>query len=119
MRISDWSSDVCSSDLVGIRPEDIPANGLSIGETIRAIDTNRSWAVLKNIESEPDYRQLLMALLDELKPVVEPRTGAMMTTQGFGFFSSPGSIPPHHLLPEHYFFLPSCGHPVHDVHKKQ
>src|SRR3546814_20544295 len=77
---------------VGIRPEDIPANGLSIGETIRAIDTNRSWAVLKNIESEPDYRQLLMALLDELKHVVEPRTGAHMQPQGFVFFPSPGAI---------------------------
>src|SRR3546814_20811861 len=94
MRISDWSSDVCSSDLVGIRPEDIPANGLSIGETISAIDTNRSWAVLKNIESEPDYRQLLMALLDELKPVVEPRTGAMLTPQGFAFISAPRPSPP-------------------------
>src|SRR3546814_4479309 len=56
---------------VGIRPEDVPSNGLSIGETIRTIDSNRSWAVLKNIESEPAYRDLLMRLLGELKPVVE------------------------------------------------
>src|SRR3546814_3046518 len=66
---------------VGIRPEDVPSNGLSIGETIRTIDSNRSWAVLKNIESEPAYRDLLMRLLGELKPVVEPRTGAMLTPQ--------------------------------------
>src|SRR3546814_4974595 len=115
MRISDWSSDVCSSDLVGIRPEDIPANGLSIGETIRAIDTNRSWAVLKNIESEPDDRQLLMALLDELKPVVEPRTGAMLTPQGFVFISSPGSITPYHFDPEHNILLQLRGTKVMNV----
>ena len=34
---------------VGIRPEDIPSNGLSIGETIRTIDVSGIWAVLKNI----------------------------------------------------------------------
>ena len=53
---------------IGILPEDVPSNGLSIGETIRTIDTNRSWAVLKNIESVPAYRDLLMALLGELQP---------------------------------------------------
>nr|HMN54309.1 transcriptional regulator [Sphingopyxis sp.] len=60
---------------IGIRPEDIPSNGLSIGETIRTIDSNRSWAVLKNIETVPGYRTLLMDLLGELEPVVAPRTG--------------------------------------------
>ena len=48
---------------IGIRPEDIPSNGLSIGETIRTIDTNGSWAVLKNIENVDAYRTLLMDLL--------------------------------------------------------
>ena len=40
--------------------------GLSIGETIRHIATSNSWAVLKNIEQVPEYRALLMALLEEL-----------------------------------------------------
>ena len=64
---------------IGIAPEDVPSNGLSIGETIRTIDTNRSWAVLKNIESVPAYRDLLMNLLGELQSVVEPRTGSSMS----------------------------------------
>src|SRR3546814_8593093 len=36
MRISDWSSDVCSSDLTGRRPADEPAGGLQpqFGEAI-------------------------------------------------------------------------------------
>lgn len=90
---------------VGIRPEDVPSNGLSIGETIRTIDSNRSWAVLKNIETEDAYRALLMELLGELAPVVEPRTGAMLTPQGFIFISSPGSITPFHFDPEHNILL--------------
>lgn len=90
---------------IGIRPEDLPSNGLSIGETIRTIDSNQSWAVLKNIESEAPYRALLMALLGELAPIVVPRTGAMLTPQGFIFISSPGSITPYHFDPEHNILL--------------
>lgn len=100
---------------VGIRAEEVPSNGLSIGETIRTIDTNRSWAVLKNIESEPAYRDLLLGLLAELKSVVEPRTGAMLTPQGFIFISSPGSITPYHFDPEHNILLQLKGRKVMNV----
>lgn len=100
---------------IGIRPEDVQSNGLSIGETIRTIDTNGSWAVLKNIENVPAYRTLLMDLLGELKSVVEPRTGAMLTPQGFIFISSPGSITPYHFDPEHNILLQLRGTKVMNV----
>ena len=100
---------------IGIRPEDVPKSALSIAETIRTIDTNRSWAVLKNIETVPAYRTLLMDLLAELKPVVEPRTGAMLTPQGFLFISSPGSITPYHFDPEHNILLQLRGRKVMHV----
>ncbi|WP_077147690.1 cupin-like domain-containing protein [Sphingopyxis sp. KK2] len=100
---------------IGIRPEDVPSNGLSIGETIRTIDSNGSWAVLKNIESEGPYRDLLMRLLGELEPVVTPRTGAMLTPQGFIFISSPGSITPFHFDPEHNILLQLRGTKVMNV----
>lgn len=100
---------------IGIRAEDVPSNGLTIGQTIRTIDSNRSWAVLKNIESVPDYRALLMRLLGELEPVVVPRTGAMLTPQGFIFISSPGSITPFHFDPEHNILLQLRGAKVMNV----
>lgn len=100
---------------IGIRPEDVPSNGLSIGETIRTIDSNGSWAVLKNIENVPAYRTLLMDLLGELEPVVAPRTGAMLTPQGFIFISSPGSITPYHFDPEHNILLQLRGNKVMNV----
>ena len=100
---------------IGILPDDIPSNGLSIGETIRTIDSNGSWAVLKNIENVDAYRALLMDLLGELKPVVEPRTGAMLTPQGFIFISSPGSITPFHFDPEHNILLQLKGTKVMNV----
>lgn len=100
---------------IGIRPEDVPSNGLSIGETIRTIDSNGSWAVLKNIENVPAYRTLLMDLLGELESVVIPRTGAMLTPQGFIFISSPGSITPFHFDPEHNILLQLRGRKVMNV----
>lgn len=94
------------SDLpIGIAPEDIPTNGLGIGETIRTIASNGSWAVLKFIEQVPAYRTLLTDLLAEIKPLVESRTGPMLTLQGFVFISSPGSITPFHFDPEHNILL--------------
>lgn len=91
----------CGDLPVGIDPDDIPANGLAIAETIRTIDDNGSWMVLKNIETVPAYRALLLALLAELAPTVRATTGEMLTPQGFIFISSPGAVTPFHFDPEH------------------
>ncbi len=90
---------------VGATPDETPANGLSIGDTIRTIDANKSWCVLKNIEAQPAYAALLHDLLAELRAVVEPRTGTMLTLQGYIFVSSPGSVTPYHFDPEHNILL--------------
>lgn len=79
-----------------------PARGaLAIGDTIRRIGESGSWAVLKNVEQVPAYRELLLALLDELRPVIESRTGAMLKPQAFIFITSPGGVTPYHFDPEH------------------
>lgn len=100
---------------VGIMPEDIPASPLTIAETIRTIAQNQSWAVLKNIEAVPEYRTLLMDLLGELAATVEPRTGPMLSPQGFIFISSPRSITPFHFDPEHNLLLNIWGDKVMHV----
>jgi hypothetical protein len=90
---------------IGIAPEDVPANGLSIGDTIRSVETSGSWAVLKNVEQHPEYERLLLDLLAELKPHIEQKTGQMLRPQGFIFVSSPGAITPYHFDPEHNILL--------------
>ncbi|MBP6380478.1 MAG: transcriptional regulator, partial [Sphingorhabdus sp.] len=89
----------------GVDPNSDIANGLSIGDTIRNVDTCRSWAVLKNIEQVPEYRALLLNLLGELKPFIEAKTGAMLMPQGFIFVSSPDAVTPYHFDPEHNILL--------------
>jgi len=100
---------------LGIRPEDTPPNGLSVAETIRTIDENRSWIVLKNVERDPAYGALLDDLLTELEPIVLPRTGPMEHREAFIFFTSPGSITPFHMDPEHNILMQIEGEKVMNV----
>ena len=86
--------------------------GVPIEDTIRHIATSNSWAVLKNIEQVPAYRDLLMALLGELRPLIEARTGAMLRPQGFVFISSPDAVTPYHFDPEHNILLQLVGSKV-------
>jgi hypothetical protein len=86
---------------IGIFGTDAPKTGMGIGDTIRYVETSGSWAVLKNIEQVPAYAELLHALLAEIKPWVEVKTGEMLREQGYIFVSSPGSMTPYHFDPEH------------------
>jgi hypothetical protein len=78
-----------------------PRNGLSAEETLRQIGQNRSWLVLKRVEQHPLYRALLESCLDAVLPHAPP----MHDRQGFIFVSSPGSVTPFHMDPEHNFLL--------------
>lgn len=85
---------------------------LPIGEMIRQIGSAGSWAVLMNIEQDPDYAALLDALLDTITPEVEARTGRMMHRVGFIFVTSPGGVTPCHFDPEHNILLQIRGSKV-------
>ena len=100
---------------LGVRPEDTPANGLTLGETIRSIETNGSWAVLKNVERDPAYGALLDEALEELAPLVARATGPMLHREAFLFLSSPGSVTPFHMDPEHNILLQIVGEKVMTV----
>lgn len=90
---------------VGLDPADTPANGLSIEETIRGIEQCGSWMVLKFVEQDPLYRDLLRDTLAALEPVVRPVTGRMLKMEAFVFISSPGAVTPFHFDPEHNILL--------------
>ncbi|MFN2259177.1 MAG: cupin-like domain-containing protein [Parasphingopyxis sp.] len=90
---------------VGIDPDQVPSNELGISETIRGIESNGSWMVLKFIEQHPDYRALLHETLAEIEPVVRPVTGEMLKLEGFIFLSSPDAVTPFHMDPEHNILL--------------
>lgn len=96
---------------IGVEGKPKPT-GIPIGETIRNIETTRSWAVLKNIEQDPAYGALLTSLLAEIRPAIEARTGPMLRTQGFVFVTSAGGVTPYHFDPEHNILMQVRGSKV-------
>jgi|SRR5579859_868111 len=85
--------------------EAMPSNGLSVEETIRRIEEQCSWMVLKNVHDDPEYRELLMQCLDEVKPYSEPMEPGMCDARAFIFISSANSVTPFHIDPEINFLL--------------
>jgi hypothetical protein len=86
-------------------PTSTPRTGLSIEETIRRIEECRSWLVLKNVELDGEYRELLDACLDAIEVHTRPHWPGMCLREGFVFISSPGSVTPFHIDPENNFLL--------------
>lgn len=82
-----------------------PKTDLSIEETIRRIEECRSWMVIRFVEQDPIYRELLDQCLDEIQPLSDSITPGMFKREGFIFITSPGSVTPFHADPEHNFLL--------------
>ena len=79
--------------------------GLSIQETIRRIEECGAWMVLKFVEQDPEYRELLHACLEEVAAFSNSFEPDMCRREAFIFISSPGSITPYHIDPEYNFLL--------------
>jgi len=86
-----------------------PQSGLSVQETIERIEECRSWMVLKYIENDRLYRELLMACLEEVRAFSEPLDPGMCDEHAFIFITSPNSITPCHIYPEINFLLQISG----------
>jgi cupin superfamily protein len=82
-----------------------PQTGLSVEETIRRIEECGSWMVLKWVEQDEQYRDLLNRCLDEAQALSEPIEPGMCKREAFIFITSPNSITPYHMDPEHSFLL--------------
>jgi len=90
---------------VSLDPTRPPRTGLSVDETIRRIEECRSWMVFKNVERDPAYAALLDTCLDQVREHSESAWPGMGRREGFIFVSSPGSMTPYHMDPEHNFLL--------------
>jgi hypothetical protein len=86
-------------------PSLTPQTGLSVEETIRRIEDCKSWMVLKNVEADPEYRDLLHACLADVERLNHPRARGICKREAFIFISSPGSVTPYHMDPECNFLL--------------
>lgn len=90
---------------IEVDPTTVRHNGLSVADSIRSIERNGSWMVLKFVEQDATYRALLDEVLDELEPIVRPATGRMYKREAFIFVSSPNAVTPFHMDPEHNILM--------------
>lgn len=74
-------------------------------DTIRNIGEAGCWVGLRNVEQQPEYAWLLRELLEDMRPVIERRTGKLINLQSFIFVTSPGGVTPYHFDPEHNILL--------------
>jgi hypothetical protein len=79
--------------------------GLTPEETIRQIKECESWLVLKNVEVVPEYRELLENCFSPYQSLIEAGTPGMRQLEAWIFITSPGSIAPYHIDPEHNYLL--------------
>ncbi len=89
----------------GQRPEDTPKVGLPVDETIRRIEECHAWMVLKRVELDPDYRNLLDLCIKSLVDAAGPNAEPVLDVRGFIFISSANSVTPFHVDPEQNFLL--------------
>lgn len=90
-------------------PSSIPQAALTPPEIVRGIATNGCWMVLKKVDIDPAYAALIDACLDEIAPIVRPRTGGYQRREAFIFLSAPNAVTPFHMDPEHNILLQVAG----------
>jgi hypothetical protein len=90
---------------VGTGLYEAPQTGLGKEETLRQIGDCNSWMVLKNVEQVPEYADLLNRCLDAAEPLCAAAGYGMFKREAFIFVSSPNSVTPFHIDPEHNFLL--------------
>jgi len=90
---------------IAAAPDQVQPTGLSLQETIRDIERCGSWVVLKNVEQDPEYAELLNRCLDEVTAACGASVGPIHDPVAFIFISSAASVTPCHLDPEHNFLL--------------
>ena len=90
---------------ITVSPDNVPAADMSATEVIEKIGSANSWMVLRNIESDPAYADIMEKVLDSVGDAVARRTGPMLRKEAFVFISSPGAVTPFHMDEEHNILI--------------
>ncbi|MGB8315058.1 MAG: cupin-like domain-containing protein [Aestuariivirga sp.] len=82
---------------VGVKPEDVPRIDMPAEDVIRTIETANAWMVIKFVNEDPAYNQLLKAFVEEANGAAGKKPGDYSDLQGFIFISSANSTTPFHM----------------------
>src|SRR5262245_46717656 len=73
--------------------------------TLEDIAKARAWMSLLNVQADPIYRGFIDEILDDVRPIIDPRDRGMCYRAGWIFVSSPNAVTPFHMDHEHNFIM--------------
>ncbi len=82
---------------VGAKPEEVPKIDLPAEDVIARIETAKAWMVIKFVNEDKEYRELLESFVEAANLAAGKKPGDYSDLQGFIFVSSAGSTTPFHL----------------------
>ena len=82
---------------VGVKPEDVPKIDMAAEDVIAAIETANAWMVIKMVEQDAEYRQLLETFVEEANLAAGRKPGDYSDLQGYIFVSSANATTPFHI----------------------
>ncbi len=82
---------------VGVAPEDVPKIDMPAEDVIRTIETANAWMVIKFVNEDMAYHELLKAFVEEANAAAGKKPGEYSDLQGFIFVSSANSTTPFHM----------------------
>lgn len=85
-------------------------NRRAVVDTLTSLHEARAWTSLLNVQTDPEYRELVGSVLDSIQPLVEAQDPGMCHRAGWIFMSSPRAVTPFHFDKEHNFILQIHGH---------
>jgi D-lyxose ketol-isomerase len=82
---------------VGVKPEDVPRIDMPAEDVIRGIETANAWMVIKFVNEDAAYNEMLTAFVEEANAAAGKKPGDYSDLQGFIFVSSANSTTPFHM----------------------
>ena len=79
--------------------------GRTVDETFDDIETPGSWISMYNVETEPEYREMLWSIVGSTGSFREATDPGVFDVGGFIFVSAPPSVTPFHIDRENNFLL--------------
>ncbi len=90
---------------VNAKPADIPGTGLSTVDSFQLIEETNTRIMLKHIELNDEYRDLLHACIAEIEALGHPCMRGIQSRVGYVFISAPNQVTPYHMDPEINYLL--------------
>jgi hypothetical protein len=82
---------------IGVRPEEVPQIDMAPEDVIKSIETANAWMVIKRVEKDPEYRNILETFVREANIAAGLSANDFSDIEGFIFVSSANATTPFHL----------------------